>query len=315
MNDPIFSLSTESFAPDKGFPLWRDALYEAGVGSEVSSPCVETFSAVQTQYEFGTAIANVWKSKDYQVRKTKSDCARRPSNHYSLVFLKGGALTARQAGREAEVKPGDCVLRNADAPSLMNTLNFDALTLHIPTKVIEKWIPSPQDVTAIPLAKHSRWGGVLAATLAAIEPASLDQLAVPPQTVVENICSLLALTLGPDKQRAPGRQATALHRFRQMLRERFDQPDFSPAALALAQGVSRRTLHYAFAHDGSSFGAELKALRMEKARQLLDDSRFTARPVADIAHMVGFTHTSHFITCFRQTFGVTPLAYRAIRRA
>lgn len=281
----------------------------------MDAPCRETFSASHVQYAFGGSPLNIWKGSGYRIRKTRRDCLKTSSPYYSLCLMRSGDLISQQSGREALIRPGDCGLRYADEPGFFQATPGDALTLRIPEKTIERWLPSPRDVTAISLTKHSRWGGALAATLAALDPACLDQLAVTPQAITESICSLLALAVDPTDPAVAGHQASTLRRFRQMLRDRFHEPDFSPAILAEEQGVSRRTLHYVFAHAGSSFGAELKTLRMERARQLLEAPGFKKKPIADIARHVGFVHASHFVTTFRRFYGITPSGYQSIRRS
>lgn len=49
--------------------------------------------------------------------------------------------------------------------------------------------------------------------------------------------------------------------------------------------------------------------RMELARTLLDQRRFK---VSDVAGLVGYTNTSHFITAFSKKYGVTPGEFNKI---
>jgi AraC family transcriptional regulator len=53
--------------------------------------------------------------------------------------------------------------------------------------------------------------------------------------------------------------------------------------------------------------AYLQRQRLEKARMLL---RTGSDPVAAIAAQVGFRNASHFTRCFRESYAVTPLAFR-----
>jgi AraC-like DNA-binding protein len=55
----------------------------------------------------------------------------------------------------------------------------------------------------------------------------------------------------------------------------------------------------------------VKATRLDRARQLLDDGRFG---VADVSRSVGYTSASHFIKEFRSRFGATPGDYADRRR-
>nr|WP_283937972.1 helix-turn-helix transcriptional regulator [Sphingomonas caseinilyticus] len=55
----------------------------------------------------------------------------------------------------------------------------------------------------------------------------------------------------------------------------------------------------------------LVRIRMERAKDLLDDSRLT---VTDVALAVGYQTPSSFTQAFRAAIGVTPSAYRAARQ-
>lgn len=73
-------------------------------------------------------------------------------------------------------------------------------------------------------------------------------------------------------------------------------------------GVSRRAMELRFAHAlGRTPGAELKRLRIERAKFLLAT---TSRPVSRIAEEVGFSNPPHLCHTFKALLGVTPSAYR-----
>lgn len=58
---------------------------------------------------------------------------------------------------------------------------------------------------------------------------------------------------------------------------------------------------------GSTLSEYLAAKRIKVAAHLLET---TSLPVETIAHEVGFQNVSHFISCFKQTYRLTPLKYR-----
>jgi transcriptional regulator GlxA family with amidase domain len=60
-------------------------------------------------------------------------------------------------------------------------------------------------------------------------------------------------------------------------------------------------------HSGESFQAYLQRLRLEKAEELLRESRL---PVASISRRVGYRDVSRFGQHFRHRFGASPSRYR-----
>ena len=83
--------------------------------------------------------------------------------------------------------------------------------------------------------------------------------------------------------------------------------------MALAFGVTARTVQSEFAAAGETFGAWLLAERLELAHERLASSGWRARSVAEIATACGFRDPTHFHRVFRARFGATPGELRARR--
>jgi AraC family transcriptional regulator len=61
----------------------------------------------------------------------------------------------------------------------------------------------------------------------------------------------------------------------------------------------------------TGFGQYIRKIRIQKAAQLLADENLS---ISDIAYDCGFSDESHFIRCFREVIGTTPLKYRSLLR-
>ena len=86
-----------------------------------------------------------------------------------------------------------------------------------------------------------------------------------------------------------------------------EQP-FPWPALAKLVGSSTRTLQRRFVlATGHTPSAVLRALRLDRARELLTDP---SRPVGDVAVAAGYASQAHFATEFRTAYGVSPTAFR-----
>ncbi|MFB6890286.1 helix-turn-helix transcriptional regulator [Kitasatospora sp. NPDC056327] len=79
------------------------------------------------------------------------------------------------------------------------------------------------------------------------------------------------------------------------------------AATAAGLGIAPRTLQRGLAGAGTSFQAELLAVRLEVAGQL---AARTALPLADIAATAGFADHAHLTHRFRARFGCPPSEFR-----
>lgn len=98
---------------------------------------------------------------------------------------------------------------------------------------------------------------------------------------------------------------------REFLDERFGESDLTLDDVARAVSSSRRQVQRLFEEDGDTFRAYLTRLRMQRAADLLSQ---TKTPVRDIARHVGYRQSAQFAKAFRRFGGVTPLQWRAGRR-
>ena len=115
---------------------------------------------------------------------------------------------------------------------------------------------------------------------------------------------------------APARAAGAelqevVARAKAVLKSEYVHP---PTVLALAKrlGTNKNRLQDGFAAlEGMSVSAYLRAVRMERALDLLTE---TELPVEEIAVQVGYMGKNNFYKAFRGTYGHTPNAIRAFMR-
>lgn len=75
---------------------------------------------------------------------------------------------------------------------------------------------------------------------------------------------------------------------------------------------SRRQLQRAFAGAGTSFAAELRRRRLDRAAELLASTHV---PVRDLAGAVGYRQPSQFAKAFRRHTGRAPTEFRSAAQA
>jgi len=85
--------------------------------------------------------------------------------------------------------------------------------------------------------------------------------------------------------------------------------ELSADELALSVNLSLSRFRHIFKFEiGTSPARHLQALRLERARELLETSLLS---VKQIMATVGVTDRSHFDRKFKKVYGVTPVSYRA----
>jgi AraC family transcriptional activator of tynA and feaB len=304
---PVRSWSTEEVEPRRALSYWVDTVCDRFLALDIETPLGEQFSARLEQVEVGATTANFIHAERQRVHRTHTRIAHSDPAVFVLLQLRHGHVRFRQNDHEAVVRPGECVFIDGTQPyELECPLRTSALALRMPDQWLKQWVGSPERFPAH-LFTGGGWSFSLNAALARLELSASDEL-LSRGAAAEHIAELLALALERDSPVAPS--PSLFRDLARTLRHRLDDPDLSPRAVAAEHGISKRSLHYAFAAVGTTFGEQLMTLRMERARQMLSDERFADLPVAEIAARCGFLDPSHFARRFRQQFGVAPLQFR-----
>jgi AraC family transcriptional regulator, positive regulator of tynA and feaB len=300
--------STEEVDQGRALSYWVDTVCLRFLSLEIDSPLRDRFRARLEQIDLGPATVNCLRAEAQRVRRTPANLARARHPVFILLQLREGQGRLRQAGREAIVRAGESVFIDGTEPYEFECPQpTDALALRMPELWLKNWIPHPERFAAR-LFTGGGWNAALNAALASMDVDACDDLALSRDAVADQIASLLALAMGRDRK--PESATTLFDDLVRTLRSRLHETGLSPLDVADQHGVSRRSLHYAFASANTTFLEHLMSLRLERAREMLNDARFSDLPVSEVAARCGFTDPSHFARRFRQQFGQSPQQFR-----
>jgi AraC family transcriptional regulator, positive regulator of tynA and feaB len=310
--------STEDVTPREALDYWRDSVCHAIIELGVEAPEDECFKARLEQCALGPATVNLVEATRQRVERTRHLISRSRTAAFHLLHLRAGQFQLEHGDRAIVLHPGDSVLVDSTEPHTARCpVPTRCLIVQFPQQWLRAWLPAPEEIIDRALRPQHGWSSALAAALASLRPDDLDGLSLPRGVVAEQLAALLALTAGPTVPQRSSRDQ--LHaRIVRTLHDRYYDPSLAPGAVASEHGISKRYLHFLFAcaGTGTTFGAELLRVRLQRARQLLSDARFADVPIGDIAARCGFAEPSYFARCFRRRFGSAPGAYRiALRRA
>lgn len=302
--------STTDVESHNALAYWVDTICDRFLEIDIDSPNRHQFQAHLEQSTFGPAMLNVLEADVQTIRRTPARIARSRYDGYFLLHLRSGQLQFEQYGRSCRIDAGDCVLVDCNAPYRLDCVQVTrSVALRFSREWLSNWIPSPENLAGRSLSCATGWGNTLASALANLDPDRHAELALPQGVVAEQIAALLALAAGPETQTARGGEKL-LDRIRRTMRDRCHESGLTPGAIAEAHSISKRYLHYLFAHTHSTFGDELMSMRLECARRLLSDARFSSLKVSDVAARCGFLEPSHFARRFRRACGAGPTEFR-----
>jgi AraC-like DNA-binding protein len=303
--------STTDVESRHALAYWVDTICKSFLEIDIDSPQRHEFHARLEQSDLGPATLNLIEADPQSIRRTPERIAHSRYAGYFLLQLRSGQLRFQQYGRDACIEPGDCVLVDCNAPYRLECVHTTrSVALRFPRDWLRNWIPSPESLAGRPLRTMSGWSATLSSALANLDTDNTDELALPEGVIAEQIAALLALAAGPDAHVARGSEKL-LNRIRRTIRDRCHEAGLSPAAIAEEHGISKRYLHYLFAHTDSTFGDELMRVRLDCAHRLLSDQRFAGLTVSEVAARCGFLEPSHFARRFRKAYGAGPTEFRA----
>ncbi len=93
------------------------------------------------------------------------------------------------------------------------------------------------------------------------------------------------------------------------IRAHLADPALTAERIADALFISRRRLYQLF-DDGDGVSGRIRALRVERAKELLADPTQGVRGIGEISKQCGFANAAHFSRTFRKAVGQTPRDYR-----
>lgn len=298
--------STDEVDQRRALSYWVDTVCDRFLALEIDTPLRNHFRARLEQVELGPATVNSIQAETQRVRRTHANLARSSHPVFILLQLREGQVKLRQLGKEAIVSAGESVFIDGTEPyELECPRPTNSLALRMPEPWLKNWLLHPEHFPAR-LFTGGGWNAALNAALATVDVDSCDAFALSRDAVAEQIAALLALAVGRDARCG----ATLFDELLSTLRSRLHEADLSPLAVANLHQVSKRTVHYAFAGANTTFIDELMRLRLERAQEILSDTRLAELPITEVALRCGFMDPSHFARRFRQQFGQTPLRFR-----
>lgn len=304
--------SVESAAPDA--PHQYSAFIANSFGAlegryiEAEGFSVSAFLAY-TQYGVTGRICTR-SGRSHQVRSPRAiRCS--PTGHFLFYAPRSSRITLSQFGRTLEVRPGQGLLLDFDAPFEQSKHgDNDTPFIALPHKSLGLRVGDARSDLCMRPFDLTVGLGALTADLVhrvAWEPGSMSES--ERATALKALQDFIAFNGQPDALYSDGGSPALnalFRRARALIADRLHDPDLSVLDVARACGVSARYVQKAFALAGVSFRDYLRTARLARARERLAQASVTGETITDIAYACGFSSSSHFSTAFRLKYGVPP---------
>ena len=298
--------------------MWADSMQATGSAFEMGIVATRKFRGEMTVLVLGrvqVGAATTVADGAVSVARTEAAISRDHDNRIMLVVNRGQSpMHVRQFGREAVLKQDEMSVVAMDNPAECTTPRSGSSNIvMIPREMIDKAGAMLERHSATKLAGDAAARRLLSAHLrelldcdepldAATENAAGDYIADLVNAIVRPVGA-------PKKSNGDAEIDSRLAAVRKQIGKSFRDPNLAPGAVGKPLGLSARSIQHLLKQNGTTFTAEVTALRLEAAYGMLKSG--AKAPIAEIAFKCGFADLSTFYRAFRARYGETPNALRA----
>jgi AraC family transcriptional activator of tynA and feaB len=306
--------TTAAVEAPRRLDYWVGAICEAFLEMDCASREAGSFAGSLVSVPGQDIAFNQVVASTQDVYRTPRAIARGQAHPFYLIAQAQASWHVRQGARLLQLRPGDAVLVDSAQPyELHFPDSVGCLSIQVPRAWAGRWLRTLECSQPRVALRDQGWGRALSGLCLQLagEPALAAQY--PAQLLADQVGAMLACALEPAQRPAPrAGRADLVARADALLRERLCVPGLAAADVAAALQVSPRTLHRAFAAADATFMGRLRALRMQRAAELLAQPRLATVSVAEIGRRCGYTDPSHFAREFHRAWGLAPAGWRRV---
>jgi AraC-like DNA-binding protein len=259
------------------------------------------------------------------VRRTPDLISQADPDMLKMVLVRGGnSCVIEQDGRQAPLSAGEFAIYDTRRPyqvacGVGGERPVQMMTFMFPPSLLPLARNRLRELAAVRFRADAGLGDLtsqfllqLAQNVDHYSPAEAARLST---AALEVLATRLAHELDVREWGAPeARRHAQLTTVQAFIQQHLRDPGLSPAMVAAAHHISRRSLDQLFHDEGLTVAGWIRQRRLERCRQELSDPALAARPVAAIAAKWGFSSPGDFSRAFRAVHGLPPAEYRMSAR-
>jgi AraC-like DNA-binding protein len=247
--------------------------------------------------------------------RTHADVVDGDPECVQLSLVRAGALRLTQYGRSAVIGPGAMTSYDTSAPAIVRSpIPFEILAIRIPRLLLGASANHLPALTAVTIPAGRGWPRLAAGLFNDLaDGLTRGWFGAGDEGLVDvaiDVTRHMYDELGGGALRHRGARTALLPRARSFIDANLHDPGLGPQDVARACHASVRAVHYAFAGSGETVAGWIRARRIERAAQDLDNRVLDDEPLSEIARRWGFASPSLLSRQFRAAHGCTPRAYR-----
>ncbi len=298
------------------FASWKDFAQDEFPWLEFRSGAASSFEAEVVMHRLGKSLFSTLRTGACEAICSRQLPQLSEAGQVKLIWQLSGHLDAEQGGRSFRLEAGAVGVFDTARPYRLRVSNHASFAiLLVPYSAFPGW------QEASPHACGRRMADGIAPRAAIAALMSLNGLS----TEAVRADGALVMTamkwmlLGPvlgggPQQGGDGVGNTLMAKARRHIVEHLGDPALDPDQVASALCMSRRSLYLLFKEHRLTPSRMICDIRLNQAKQSLEDPGQSHQKMTNIALDVGFPDYATFSRLFKATFGITPSEFRSRRR-
>lgn len=307
--------TTNEVQPDEREAFWRHVMSDTFAPVTIREMAEGDVAGSIRGHWVGRLLVTHVQSTGQDIRRTPRLISEADNAYFQVAVVASGIGRISQDGRQAVLRPGDCVLYETTRPfQWLFHSDWDVWVFSLPSESVRLSDSERRLISSRRLDGTAGLTGVVSRFLIDLARHSEDLPAEQSERVLAHVSDLVVTLLSDqldDSTRVRGAvQRSLLLRIKDYIHQRLHDPALGPAEIAAAVNISTRYLHKLFEADHQTVSLYIKGLRLDRARRDLLDPRLVGRPISAIAYSCGFGDLSGFNRAFKEAYGVSPKELR-----
>lgn len=230
----------------------------------------------------------------------------------AIQLTLGGLEYIRYGNNEYVLRPGDIIVwDNTQRMSFQVEEKLHKISIILPLRRLKNWMPTNWHSIPRKIAGDSSKGALLTSYILSLSENDFGDSNINGDALSEAAVALLASALNQKPFDAPcSLKDSQLERIKAYVSINLDDPKLTLAAIAQANKISLRYLHWLFESTDSTAYEYILEERLARCRRDLMNPLMQERTIADIAFSWGFNDPTHFSRRFKGLYGECPSELR-----
>ena len=218
----------------------------------------------------------------------------------------------RYGDSEYVLRAGDIIVwDNTQRMSFQVEDKLHKISIILPLRRLKNWMPTNWHSIPRKIAGNSSNGALLTSYILSLSENDFGDSTINGDALSEAAVALLTSALNQKPFDSPcSLREIQLERVKTYVTKNLDNPELTLAAIAQANKISLRYLHWLFESTNNTANEYILEERLARCRRDLMNPLMLERTIADIAFSWGFNDPTHFSRRFKGLYGQCPSELR-----